>query len=179
MNGKARGRAGWSGAWGSPLFLARVHTEPVRVEVYGRMPAEAWLVLETVLQALEPGLDRLLGVELTPASLLLEPVAEDPVVLLLDETRAEVVAEGARRALGGGPRVRLSDGSDAGWVVEGLPSSGPGFVTSRLDVLGRDWCVLGAGTALVSGESVGDVLRRVRPGEVWAWDAFVRSWVGP
>ncbi|WP_158295874.1 hypothetical protein [Methanopyrus kandleri] len=56
---------------------------------------------------------------------------------------------------------------------------GPGVATPRLDVLGRDWRVVGARTALLCGERVGDVLRRVRPGEAWAWNAFGRSWSGP
>jgi hypothetical protein len=162
------------------VFLARVHLGPTLLEAYGEVPGEAWLVLDAVLQALESEREGLFGVELSSASLVVEPVVGDPVVLLLDETRAEVVAEGVRRALEGGSGVWLSDGGDAGWVVEELSSvSGSGFVTGRLDVLGRDWCVLGAGTALAFGEGVGEVLGRVRPGEVWGWDAFGRCWSGP
>ncbi|HII70541.1 hypothetical protein [Methanopyrus kandleri] len=106
------------------MFLTRVHLEPTLVEAYGKVPGGAWLVLDAVLQALEPESDRLLGMELSPASLLVEQVGNDPVVLLLDETRAEVVAEGVRRALSGSPgfgcRTVMRAGSWRSWHRSGV-----------------------------------------------------------
>ncbi|WP_456483532.1 hypothetical protein [Methanopyrus kandleri] len=161
------------------MFLVRVlPTDPVgpHLEVYGTVPPEARSLLEVVLQSLEGRVDRLLGLELTPASIALESIAGDVGVVLLTSTGPEPVVRSVRRVFGSCDveGVYREDVDEAREELEDMVPEGT-IVSRELDVLGRDWCVLGAGTALLSGGKV-PALGEMRPGEIRAWNSFSREW---
>ena len=161
------------------MFLVRIlPSDPVgpHLEAYGTVPPEAWSLLDVVLQSLEERADRLLGLELTPASVTLESIAGDVGVVLLTGTAPGPVARSVRRVFGSCD-VEGVYKDDVDWAREELEDAVPedAIVSRELDVLGRDWCVLGAGPALLSGGEA-PALGEGRPGEIRAWNSFSGGW---
>ncbi|WP_456481266.1 hypothetical protein [Methanopyrus sp.] len=159
------------------MFLVRiVPADGFYLEAYGAVPPRAWLLLDVVLQSLEDHIDGLLGIELTPASVVLESITGDVGIVLLTTTEPVPVARSVRRVFGshGVEGVHREDVDGAREELEdAIPE---GAILSRgLDVLGRDWCVLGAGTALLSGGRL-PAFEGIHPEEVRSWDSFSGRW---
>ncbi|WP_088336317.1 hypothetical protein [Methanopyrus sp. KOL6] len=159
------------------MFLIRSVPEEGFVScTYGVVPSDAMYLADLVLQSLEDRVDELLGVEFSSSSVVLESITGDVGVVLLTETDPESVIESVSRVLGS-DRVEGVRGEDTGDVVDYLETVVPdGAVVSRsLDVLGDMWCVVGAGTALLSGYVIPDMWN-IKPGETLSWDSFHTSW---
>ncbi|WP_456477333.1 hypothetical protein [Methanopyrus sp.] len=160
------------------MFLIRsVPEDGFRSCTYGVVPSDAMYLADLVLQSLEDRVDELLGVEFSSSSIVLESITGDVGVVLLTGTDPESVVESVSRVLGS-DRVEGVRGEDAGDVVDYLETVVPdrAVVSRSLDVLGDLWCVIGAGTALLSGYGVPDI-SGIRPGETLSWDPFRASWV--